>query len=1554
MDSMGPEVLETCIDNWKNQLLDTTGRNRALFYRQTRSTLTIHQSPSRVWNDLVEEGALFVNESELGSPVSDIPPVEEDSDDDYPWIDAQDSARKIKTINEIARTFDEEQGVHVTHAVFGWLKWTDDSRTPRDNDESVTLKNGQTVRVVRTPLIFVPVNIQKETRGCRLTLETNSSIDSNITLERVLRELYDLEVGFDPEEIDLDGALAYWDSIARDREEWEVYPGDNVLIDTFSFKKIALLKEMELSKELIAKQPLLRLLCGDTDAFPGPPAVPGYESLDDHMVSDQLSLVVPADASQMKAILAVNQGNDLVIQGPPGTGKSQTITNIISTKLAQGERVLFVAEKRQAREIVVNNLDEAGLGDLILHITQEVVGRRSTATSKQEIADQIGDILGKGPGYYEFQPDVSTNHQTVKDRLNSYSNSLHSPLGARRQSAFQLIARWAELEDEYPSNLTGEFNLPNLDEADAIWLQQAIEAAIRVDDLDDETLSDCVGPWLNSELANHEWGPLEDLRNAVSQLASCQQELKNLIQIHLNSDKYINENTTFDQLNSLALLLAAVGHHNSTQQMPFSFFRPAFWRTRSDFMNFMNEGGRSPESTGSSASNLRTLLEQVVESQEILGEYFANLPDSKEISSLASFGQELFSTMDSATSAIKVLTTCRAAQPNSLSETLLNLIRCRTKGQSIRQLLELSLAKKWAQEGFESTPALDITSAVMANQARLLEECEEEVLKLGQTKTLNATVPYRPSQSDYAIPGGDLQVLRSQVSAKRRRPLRWLFSRAGKQISQIKPCIVASPLAVAQFLHADSFQFDLVIFDEASQIPTADAVVPISRAKQVVIVGDSQQMPPTTFFDRARSMRQDDDELIYESVLGQCESLLPSSTLLWHYRSEDERLIAFSNRNFYRGELRTFPSSWDLHPDLGVKFHYLPDAVYGRGGSAANPMEAERVVEILEEELSSRPENTVGVTAMSIRQSVEIQDRIEMVAANNDIIQGWLDDGGRARNLETIQGDEFDVSILSFGYGKDEAGTPQLNFGPLSRDDGYRRLNVAITRARKKTIVVTSLRASDIDMGRVGSGGQLVRSYLDYAERGPIALGDDLQVSGGNVYESIFEEEVARQVRARGWQVDSQIGVSRYRIDLGIRHPNHPGRFLAGIECDGATYHSAETARDRDVARQTVLERRGWSIYRIWSTEWFRNRERVLSDLQSYLRDLLDDDGDSNGTGSKPPSPTGISVANKAPVFRGITHGLEPGTLNYARSTLPLTNSHIRNAQVGISSPIEDLSAWIAKSIESTGPWHRQEIVGFGRRMGIYSPSVIYSALNDLETANAISVDGDIVWPVKRSRRTVPIKITRSGEPRDLKFYSDEELLRSMELACDTSIPLKKSDVAIATARFLGYPRTAPPIRKRIDELIDTAIQRGFIEAEEPEEKPKSVSTQRPDYGALIASNARASIGSKIDVNSIKQSSSSTSAPSRPRSVAPIDRLVISKALEESRPLRISYQNRSGHVTQRTVDVYGIGGSYIDAFDRRTNSQRTFRLDRIIEAEFVDGANFQKPSDYQASRWVRN
>lgn len=1526
MTAIENNFIGPCVEKWKSQLLDLSARNRALFYRPTRTTLTIHYDPASVWNDIVGEGVLDLNDSNL-VPVND----SEGNEEQIANV-LNDALRRSKSISDIARTFIDEQGVHVTHAVFGWLKWIDESRPPRPQDESVVLRDGRTVRVVRSPLVFVPVNLLRESGRWKVTLENNAAIESNITLEHAIDSLHKFTIETNDEEITPESVMGRWRTAIQGREHWDVYTEDSVIIDTFSFKKIALLREIERSIDRIADQRVLRALCGDSEALSHIPSVPSYESLDHALSTEDLNLVVPADSSQIRALLAVNSGIDMVIQGPPGTGKSQTITNIISTMLAQGKTVLFVAEKRQARNIVVDNLASAGLGDLVLHITEEVLGRRSTSSSKKDIADQLGEILNQGPGYFELQPEFESTLENTRIQLNSYDKQLHSPIGKSANSTpFQLLGQWASARDDYPPNIVEDISPPSIKEVDELWKQRATESAVRVDALGEAVLALAVSPWLESTLTTFDSSQFAEIQEALSQLLLCPNQIVKMTSVHGRVAQCFDEEFDFEAVDSFIDMLALVGEHQRMRQNFMGVSRPSYWKTRKTFRGYASTGGVSPEHAETTSEELAKYIHTVRIAVTVVAEAFPRVATMTGLRELSAFAQRLSSSIDSAEAAVRTRQACLSNSEEPLGSLLINLVKAREPGQNIRSLMDFLLTKHWAKEAAESDPLLASGDTILSHQISVLKEAEQEALQIAQVKASNATVPFRPSPMDHATPGGDLQVLRSQVNAKRRRPLRWLFARAGVKILQLKPCIVASPLAVAQFLHSDAFQFDLVIFDEASQIPTADAVIPISRAKQVVVVGDSEQMPPTSFFDRTTGTQDDDpDEVIYESVLGQSQTLLPSRRLLWHYRSEDERLIAFSNRNFYNGELLTFPSSWKLHPELGIKFSYLPEAVYGRGGSRANPEEAQRVIELLERELTSNPENTVGVTAMSVAQSVEIQNRIEDAAESSTFIQEWVDDGGRARNLETIQGDEFDVSILSFGYGKDSSGNVQLNFGPLSRDDGYKRLNVAVTRAKKKTIVVSSVSASEIPVGRVGAGGQLVRAYLDYAERGPIALGDDLNVSGVDIFESPLEEEIAKQIRLLGWEIDTQVGVSRYRVDIGIRHPGLPGRYLAGVECDGATYHSAETARDRDIGRQEALERRGWNIFRIWSPDWFRDRERVKRELHSYLSGLLGEEDLAAEGPDRPQPPIPRVNTAKPPVFRQLQHGIEPGTV-------PNSIPEIPTGGVGNRLDIDSFAAWLVNDLKIRGPLALSEARSIGQDAGRFRFHDTSLLIDRLASQGVVKVSGETLWYGEADERAVPIKISRSSETRSFNYYSDEELLRAMELACNTSVPVKVAEVARATARLLGYSITAPSIRQRIEGLLFKAVQEGYLitAGEGFQSKPEVEFNARGSALKFIADRSAFNTGVP---HTIAKGLVSEGGLYSSRNLPPLnpDLRLIYDAQNSKRPLRISYRDASETISHRTVDILGVSNEFMVGYCHLRQSQRTFRIDRILNIEWAD------------------
>lgn len=405
-----------------------------------------------------------------------------------------------------------------------------------------------------------------------------------------------------------------------------------------------------------------------------------------------------------------------------------------------------------------------------------------------------------------------------------------------------------------------------------------------------------------------------------------------------------------------------------------------------------------------------------------------------------------------------------------------------------------------------------------------------------------------------------------------------------------------SPLSVSTFLAPGSVEFDVVVFDEASQIFPQDAIGAIYRAKQLIVVGDSKQMPPSNFFNTTVEADDNDEETgdvtDFESILDLCSTSMRQLRLRWHYRSRYEQLITFSNKNFYDNDLVTFPSSKADAPGIGVDYYHV-DGIFDRK-SHTNRKEAEFIVDLIYQNIEKYPNRSLGVVAFSVAQQDLIDKllskRRQATPEKEYFFKSDVNEPFFIKNLETVQGDERDTILFSIAYGMDGDGRLLHNFGPLNRAGGERRLNVAVTRAKCNVQLVSSMHYTDIDLKRTSSeGAKLLREYLDYAENGSIALERTISVSPFEQFDSDFELEVCEFLRSQGFTVDTQVGCSGFRIDLGLRLPNSSDYVLA-IECDGATYHSSKNARDRDRLRQEILERMGWKFYRIWSTDWFKNK----------------------------------------------------------------------------------------------------------------------------------------------------------------------------------------------------------------------------------------------------------------------------------------------------------------------------------------------------------------------------
>jgi very-short-patch-repair endonuclease len=533
-----------------------------------------------------------------------------------------------------------------------------------------------------------------------------------------------------------------------------------------------------------------------------------------------------------------------------------------------------------------------------------------------------------------------------------------------------------------------------------------------------------------------------------------------------------------------------------------------------------------------------------------------------------------------------------------------------------REAFETAYARWWIGALVDADDVL--RTFVPAEHERRIEEfrrLDERFAVLTKSYIRAALCAGLPNQ-DAIGAGPEWGVLRREMEKKRNHlPLRQLIGSLPTALTKLSPCLLMSPLSVAQYLPAAAKPFDLVVFDEASQIPVWDAIGCLARGKQAVIVGDPKQLPPTSFFARADEEAADETvtESDLESILDECLGAgVPRLGLSWHYRSRHETLIAFSNHRYYQGRLVTFPSP--VTEDRAVRLRYVPDGVYEKGGARINKPEAMALVADLIGRLKDpaflAAGHTIGVVTFNAEQQRLIEDLLDDARRKDPSIEPHFAEDRLepvfVKNLESVQGDERDLMYFSMTYGPDRTEHVSMNFGPMNRDGGERRLNVAITRARNELSVFSSLRPEQIDLSRTQAiGVRDLKHFLEFAERGPRALAEAVVGSVGD-FESPFEAAVASRLAERGWQVHPQVGISAFRIDLGVVHPDMPGRFLAGIECDGATYHRSATARDRDKLREQVLRGLGWEIVRIWSTDWWIDADDALEKTEGRLRAILE------------------------------------------------------------------------------------------------------------------------------------------------------------------------------------------------------------------------------------------------------------------------------------------------------------------------------------------------------------
>ncbi len=1337
-----PDTPKGRIERWQSKLLDLSLRNRLLNFKTTKQTM-----PCCVPNVGSLEDDLAGGKSFRTYPLLEEDPIGERQvsaeereailssavENAYErgqvtiQLDKSETDKRLLALFRKAKSDLSEGGTNTLFLAAGFLRWQ---------------REGES-QSYRAPLLLIPIKLERRSaRSDFRIVHHEDEVHFNSTLLEFLKRDFDLSLS------DLEGDLPTDDSgidlplifqivrnKVRDVRGFEVV--EDLAISTFSFAKYLMWKDLvDRTADLRNNRLVAHLVDHPDQAFEASSGVETVEpeNLDQRFAPHELLTPLPADSSQLAAVVAAMQACDFVLIGPPGTGKSQTIANIICQCLANSKTVLFVAEKAAALDVVQRRLEAHGLGNAVLEL-------HSNKTDRKRVLTQLGRSWDRAAG--QSAPawvQVNQDLQVKRDELNAYVEALHHK-GTQGFSIFDALG-WAA---PHPKGF--QLSFANKDAHDPKSFRALEELA---EDLGRTHAATSDMPRMALVMAK-EWSfawesdflkATKELRQSADQLLSHGQSL--LARLGINSDVTMTRDraATLDKLvlridaeaqdlsavpnlsesDLLAALdafralveqvqdakarLAASYPEEDVLRMPLEEFdhgwraaNAAIWplssmkrRTcRKMLQGYAQSGFALPDTDLPILRKMRTALEtlgtdlilpvagqdrstgrattlcqQAIGLRGALSELAGDVRDpvafraaqaelaahpqtalntalvvwrdarktfSEHIQTFAALKGKIPADMP-ITDLVQELDLILTHEYHLSAWTRWREVRVKADASGLGDLADRieageviepadktfrrAYARWWLPLALDAAEPLkrflhweheDTIKAFRDLDSRAADLAPKEVMRC-----IHHELPAR----DRVPRKSELGTLRHQLDLERpSMPIRTLLGNLTENLPRLAPCVLMSPLSIAQYLPAGQAVFDLVIFDEASQITTWDAVGAIARARQSIIVGDPKQLPPTNFFGRSDDGGDEGDPFLVDmpSILDEVRNAgVPTRQLNWHYRSRDEALIAFSNHHYYDDRLVTFPAP--IAGSEAVQFHKI-EGIYARGTGRTNQDEAKAIVAMIKNRLLAwlklpeldRP--TLGVITFNSQQQALILDLLDDLRRQCGDLEWFFNEDREepviVKNLENIQGDERDVILFSITFGPDAAGKLSMVFGALNQNGGEKRLNVAVTRARQGLHVFSSITHDQIDLTRTNATGvRHLKAFLDYAVRGPVAL-PAIDAGSQGPAENPFEDAVAEAFRSKGWEVRTQIGVSGFRIDLAVVNPDRAGAYLAGIECDGMTYHSSATARDRDKVRQGVLEGLGWTILRIWSTDWFRDPDTVTERLCEKLNTLLAD-----------------------------------------------------------------------------------------------------------------------------------------------------------------------------------------------------------------------------------------------------------------------------------------------------------------------------------------------------------
>lgn len=1100
----------------------------------------------------------------------------------------------LKNIYRAARNAIEETGANSLFLSIGTLRWfeTDQSVVPR-----------------YAPLLLLPVELIYK-KGNYYIRTRDEEISLNITLMEFLRQNYGITInGLNPLPLDdsgVDVPLIF--AIVRDalksRKRWDIE--EECVLGTFSFNKFLMWNDIHTHRELLIDNKIISSLIANTLTWKPDPVVSNLKDIDLTLSPEDTALPMAVDSSQMAAVIEGGNGNSFILYGPPGTGKSQTITNLISNALYHNKRVLFVAEKMAALSVVQSRLAKIGLDPFCLEL-------HSNKSTKRHVLQQLEKALKV---VHIIPPaDYNAKAQKIFERrkeLISYMNALHHIHASDGLSLYDCILRMESMSEEPLDNFMYDKAIDTLICKEGLngveeFLGTRLETVLK----------------LNGSPANH---PLKGLHLTRKMLmdSGLAQHFK---EYSATMEDYCRDHGNLVDAPELRKKLMRDNDEAIFNEDPEAlrrewrtvkakWFIPRFFAKR-NFIGRLRQYNPliNPDELDPLIEDLisyRQKHEKIENLNRIIGQFFEiktkedvmpsleQLEEAKAKFNLwannSSRMRDWLHWVEYADELRKNGMGCVVDSLESDDQHLHDI-----KGSYLKSLLKHKAEDKISQ----SETLITFEGMLFDDKVEAYKRLTEEFRLLTQ-KELYARLASRvPRMTDNISNGSEIGLLNRNISnGGRGMSLRDLFDQLPTLLPLLCPCMLMSPMSAAQYIDLKAEKFDLVIFDEASQMPTSEAIGAIARGKSLIVVGDPKQMPPTSFFS---STNVDAEEAVIddmESILEDCRTLeMPSLQLSWHYRSRHESLIAFSNNEYYDGTLITFPSV----DDKRTKVHFIPvEGYYDKGGKRSNKEEADAIVNEIIRRLQDEDlrKQSIGVIAFNVMQQGLIEDvlqeRLEKDKSLQEAAQGMYEPIF-IKNLENVQGDERDVIMFSIGYGPDKSGKISMNFGPLNNNGGERRLNVAVSRARCEMFIFSTLKSADIDMRRTKARGvEGLKHFLEYAETRSLPTKSQAQSIH---HPSVIAEQIAAELRKLGYAAVTNVGRSQFRVDVAVEKDKESGVYGLGILLDGENYRDTNTTRDREVVQPSTLNSLNWKVMRVWTVDWYNNKHRVISRIEERLKE---------------------------------------------------------------------------------------------------------------------------------------------------------------------------------------------------------------------------------------------------------------------------------------------------------------------------------------------------------------